>query len=164
MVEWGGVDLSDQLLQYFSFLSKSTKWSRKLLIHMFNLVILNVYILKKHYGCEKLTHNEYRDKIVKYLLAEGLKNYNIPLPPLISRRIGKYHKDEHNSKRLCEWHFPTCIPKGGAEKGRNLQGVGLFVVKYLGSIEGEKNFLLVRRLWKGFVCCAMFQNLSHTNK
>ena len=72
------VVMSDQLLHYFSFLRKSTKCSRKLLIQMFNLVILNVYILKKHYGCEKLTHNEYRDKIVKYLLAEGLKNYNIP--------------------------------------------------------------------------------------
>ena len=42
-------------------------------------------------------NNDYRDKIVKYLLAEGLKNYNIPLPPVISR-IGKYHKDEHDSK------------------------------------------------------------------
>ena len=35
----GGVDLSDQLLHHFSFLSKSIKWSRKLLIHMLNLVI-----------------------------------------------------------------------------------------------------------------------------
>ena len=43
---------------------------------------LNAYILNKHYGCEKLTHDEYRDKIVKYLLAEGLKNYNIPLSPV----------------------------------------------------------------------------------
>ena len=67
---------------------------------MFNLVILNVYILNKYYGCKELTHNEYQDKIVKYLLREGLKNYNIPLPPVINRRIGKY--DEHDSKRLCE--------------------------------------------------------------
>ena len=55
----GGVYLSDQLSHYFSFLrksTKSTKWSRKLLIHIFNLVILNAYILNKHYGCEKLTH------------------------------------------------------------------------------------------------------------
>ena len=58
----GRVDLSDQLLHYFSFLRKSTKWSRKLLIHMLNLVILNAYILNKHYGSEKLTRDEYRDK------------------------------------------------------------------------------------------------------
>ena len=69
----GGVDLSDQLLNYYSFLRKSSKWSQKLLIHLFNIVILNVYILNGHYGCEKLSHDEYRDKIVKYLLDEGLE-------------------------------------------------------------------------------------------
>ena len=46
----GGVDLSDQLLNYYSFLRKSTKWSRKLLIHQLNLLILNAYILNKNYG------------------------------------------------------------------------------------------------------------------
>ena len=35
---------------------------------------------------------------------------------MISRRIGKYHKDEHDSKRLCEWHFPSHIPKGEGRK------------------------------------------------
>ena len=33
----GWVDLSDQLLNYFTFLRKSTKWSWKLLIHLDNL-------------------------------------------------------------------------------------------------------------------------------
>ena len=50
----GGVDLSDQLLNYYSFLRKIMKWSRKLLIHLFNLVILNAYILNKHYGQTKV--------------------------------------------------------------------------------------------------------------
>ena len=50
----GGVDLSDQLLNYFSFLRKSTKWSRKLLIHLFNLVILNSYILNKKLWFQKI--------------------------------------------------------------------------------------------------------------
>ena len=64
---------------------------------------------------------KYIDKIVKYLLAERLKNYNIQLPLVISRRIGKYHKDEHDSKRLCEQHFPTRIPKGdGRKRGKEL--------------------------------------------
>ena len=46
----GGIDLSDQLLNYFTFLHKSTKWSRKLLIHLFNLIILNAYISNRHYS------------------------------------------------------------------------------------------------------------------
>ena len=37
----------------------------KLLIHLFNLILLNAYILNKHFGCQKLTHDEYQDKIVK---------------------------------------------------------------------------------------------------
>ena len=85
----GGVDLSDQLLNYYSFLRKSTKWSRKLLIHQLNLQILNAYILNKNYGCKKLTHDEYRDRIVKYLLGEGLKNYKIPLPLVLSKKNWK---------------------------------------------------------------------------
>ena len=95
----GGVDLSDQLLNYFSFLRKSTKWLRKLLIHLFNLVILNAHILNKHYGCVKLTQDEYRGYIVKYLVSEGLKCYKIPLPSIISKKLGKHNTDEHNRTR-----------------------------------------------------------------
>ena len=84
--QMGGVDLSDQLLNYYSFLWKSMKWSRKLLIHQLNLLILNAYILNKNYGCKKLTHDEYRDRTVKYLLGEGLKNYKIPLPLVLSKK------------------------------------------------------------------------------
>ena len=112
----GGVDLSDQLLNYHSFLQKSTKWSRKLLIHQLNLLILNAYILNKNYGCEKLTHDEYRDRIVKYLLGEGLKNYKIPLPPVLSKKIGKHHAGQNDKAHLCERHFPSAIPKG---EGKN---------------------------------------------
>ena len=103
--QMGGVDLSDQLLNYYSFLRKSTKWSRKLLIHQLNLLILNVYILNKNYGCKKLNHDEYRDRIVKYLLGEGLKNYKIPLPPVLSKKIGKHHAGENDKTCLFERHF-----------------------------------------------------------
>lgn len=112
----GGVDLHDQLLNYYSFLRKSLKWSRKLLIHLFNMVILNSYILNKYFGSEKLTHDEYRDKIVKHLLAKGLSCYRIPLPPVFSRRISGRHASEHEEKRLTERHFPTNIPVGEGRK------------------------------------------------
>ena len=82
------------------------------------MVILNSYILNKNYGCEKLTHDEYRDRIVKYLLEEGLKNYKIPLPPVLSKRIGKYHGPGHDKACLCERHFPSCILKGEGKKMR----------------------------------------------
>ena len=112
----GCVDLSDQLLNYYSLLWKCTKWSRKLLIHQLNLLILNAYILKKHYGCEKLSHDEYRDRIVKYILGKSLKNYKIPLPPVLSKRIGKHLVVEHEKACLCERHFLSCITKGEGKK------------------------------------------------
>ena len=112
----GGVDLSDQLLNYYSFLRKCMKWSRKLLIHLFNSVILNVYILNKHYSCKKFTYDEFRDHLVKYLIQEGLKPYKIPLPPVLSSKSGKYHVTDHNEKILSERHFLKYIPTGEGRK------------------------------------------------
>ena len=139
----GGVDLSDQLLNYYSFLHKSTKWSRKLLIHQLNLLILNAYILNKNYGCKKLSHDEYRGRIVKYLLGEGLKNYNIPLPPVLSKKIGKHNAVEHDKTRLCERHFPSAIPKGKGKK-RERPYRCCFVCSYI-----------------TVMCCPLLQNLPH---
>ena len=112
----GGVDLSDQLLNYFTFLRKSTKWSRKLLIHLFNLVILNAYILNRHYSSQKLTQDEYRDHLVKYLLREGLQCYSVPLPPVMSRKIGRNNILGHDTLRLKERHFITNIPAAEGRK------------------------------------------------
>ena len=58
----------------------------------------------------KLTQDEYRGYIVKYLVSEGLKCYKIPLPSIISKKLGKHNTDEHNSKRLNECHFISNIP------------------------------------------------------
>ena len=112
----GRVDLSDQLLNYYSFLRKSSKWSRKLLIHLSNLVLLNAYILNKRFCCQILTHDEYWDKIVKFLLDEGLKCYKIPLPPVISQRIARRNTEEEEKKHLTERHFITNVPAGEGRK------------------------------------------------
>ena len=112
----GGGDLSDQLPNYYSFLRKSSKWSQKLLTRLFNLILFNAYILNKHFGCQKLTHDEYRDKIVKYLLDEGLRCFKIPLPPVLSQRIARRNTEEEEKKRLTERHFITNIPAGEGGK------------------------------------------------
>ena len=138
----GGVDLSDQLLNYYSFLRKSTKWSRKLLIHQLNLLILNAYILNKNYGCEKLSHDEYRDRIVKYLLGEGLKNYNIPLPPVSSKR-------SENTMQL-NMIRPVCVRgisqvqslKERVKKEKGLPGAVLFVAISLAISSNRKEHLI----------------------
>ena len=48
-----GVDLADQFLQYYSFLHKSVKWSKKFFVHCLNMVILNAHILHEKYSDSK---------------------------------------------------------------------------------------------------------------
>ena len=65
-----------------------------------------------------ISHDAFKDRLIKFLIGEGLKSYNIPLPPVFSRNIGKYNEIEFQEKRLLERHFPTKIPaaEGGKRK------------------------------------------------
>ena len=69
----GGVDLSDQLMTYYSFLRKTSKWWRKLWIHILNMLVLNAYILNKKFGEKKLSHSDYREYIAGYLIRKANK-------------------------------------------------------------------------------------------
>lgn len=71
----GGVDLSDQLLTYYSFLRKTGKWWRKLWVHMLNMLVLNAYILNSKFGERKLNHSDYREYIAEYLIRQANKTY-----------------------------------------------------------------------------------------
>ena len=59
-----------------------------------------------------MAQDEYRDYMVKYLITEGLKCYKIPLPPVISKKIGRNNVEEYHCKRLHERHFISNIPAG----------------------------------------------------
>ena len=95
------------------------------------MCILNAHILNKNYGSKKLSHDEYRDRIIKHLISEGLKCYKIPLPPVLSRKIGRRNVLEAEEKRLTERHFPTNIPGGKGEEGKDLLGLASFVTSCL---------------------------------
>lgn len=41
----GGVDLSDQIVQYYDILRRCVKWWKKVFFHLFNLVLFDSYIL-----------------------------------------------------------------------------------------------------------------------
>ena len=44
-----GVDISDQYMSFHVALRKSMKWSTKLFFHIFNMIILNAYLLTGKY-------------------------------------------------------------------------------------------------------------------
>ena len=66
-----GVDLTDHFLQYYSFLCKSVKWSKKFFVHCLNMVILNAQIFHKEYSDSKIMHWQFRIQLVKHMLSNA---------------------------------------------------------------------------------------------
>ena len=64
-----GVDLADQFITNYNSNCKSNKWWRTLYFHMFDMLLLNAFILNKKYGTVKLKHFEFREYIANYLKA-----------------------------------------------------------------------------------------------
>lgn len=64
----GGVDLSDQLMVYYSFLRRTCKWWRKLWVHLLNMLILDAHILNKKFGDTKLSHSDFREHLAAWLI------------------------------------------------------------------------------------------------
>ncbi|XP_060553795.1 piggyBac transposable element-derived protein 4-like [Ruditapes philippinarum] len=106
----GGVDLSDQVVQYYEVLQKSMKWWRKLFLHMFNLMIVNSFILYKIYSEDekKKTHHDFRAEIIASLIQTAP---NAPRPKSGGRQTLE------PIDRLTGRHFSCAIePKPGAKK------------------------------------------------
>ena len=107
----GGVDLSDQINSYNSCLQKTTKWYCKLFFHLFNVCLINAYLLYKkfHTGEKKLDHHQFLISIVKSLL------YGAPIETLSK---GRKHVSEKPS-RLTGRHFVSKIPSTPGAKRKN---------------------------------------------
>jgi hypothetical protein len=100
----GGVDLNDQVLQYYEVIRKSVKWSTKLFFHLFNMMLVNAFVLFKKSGInvsnKKKAHMIFRQSVIKALLQES---EDLPLP-------GKRGRRAEPLSRLTERHFPSHIP------------------------------------------------------
>ena len=105
-----GVDLSDQYMSFHVALRKSMKWSRKLFFHLFNMVMLNSYLLNKKFGKRKMSKHDYIEYIANYLVDTGY-----PTLTCVPRRTF----NPSNVERLTERHFPKRIPL----RNGKLQGI-----------------------------------------
>ena len=89
-----GVDLSDQYMAFHMNLHKS----------IFNMVLLNAYILNKMYGSMKLSHSEYMEYIANYMIQSSLNSTTcVPSPNNLMCRLSQI--------RLSGRHFISQIPK-----------------------------------------------------
>ena len=98
-----GVDLSDQYLESYGFLRRTVKWWRKLFIHLFNMLILNGYVLNKKFGKSQMSHMVYREHIAQYLIKSALQKKTEPA----SYNLNPSAKD--TPIRLAGKHFPSQI-------------------------------------------------------
>ncbi|KAJ2954434.1 hypothetical protein O0L34_g2704 [Tuta absoluta] len=74
-----GIDLSDQMLSYYSALRKTLFWYKKLAIHIFEIYIHNACMIYNNQAYlprqEKLDALSFKDKVIEYLLGEKLAEY-----------------------------------------------------------------------------------------
>ncbi|KAL7386958.1 hypothetical protein ABVT39_016163 [Epinephelus coioides] len=85
----GGVDHSDQLIQYYSVQHKTYRWCWHLLYHFLDIATTNSYILNKELRKEKptmpeLTHKEFMETLVAELWEVPL---HIPPPKASDRHL-----------------------------------------------------------------------------
>ena len=97
-----GVDISDQYMSFHVALRKSMKWSRKLFFHIFNMIILNAYLLTGKYG-KKMTKQDFIEYIANYLIETGA-----PEATCMPQKATFYPP---SNIRLNERHFPKKIHK-----------------------------------------------------
>lgn len=114
----GGVDLFDQLLQYYSPRRKSKRWTNKFTIFILNSLLTNAYTLFKNYGSNTLSHldflrlvmSEFSDR-VKPKRNQQLNNMHL-IVELKSRRDCYFCKKNgirKATKFICETcRIPLC--------------------------------------------------------
>ena len=66
----GGVDLSDQMVTYYSFNHRTVKWWRRVFFHLIDTTIIIAYTLytESTQSARKLTHINFRIELAKGLL------------------------------------------------------------------------------------------------
>jgi len=102
-----GIDRSDQMVKYYSSPRKQSRWYKKVLFHLLDITVWNsFYIYKKHFGCDSMTFNEFRDILIKNMI-------NLPID-LTANQIfnAPKPKDPKNKRPMPEegQHYQEKIP------------------------------------------------------
>ena len=93
-----GVDKADQYTVYYSFIRKSRKWWRKLFFWLFEVTIVNSYILYRITTPNPSTHLHFRQSLVDALASRHLAT--APPRPRLSRPRKRRQLIPENPERL----------------------------------------------------------------
>ena len=125
----GGVDLNDQLRNYYTFSFKSRKFYRYIFIFLFHLSITNSFILTKHYSPVITVRNikEFREQLAMALIGtykSRKRSIHASVPSVSTKRptLSHFpHKASNDSMHRCyycshtlkqrkqtKWHCNDC--------------------------------------------------------
>ncbi|XP_058622801.1 piggyBac transposable element-derived protein 4-like [Onychostoma macrolepis] len=121
----GGVDLSDQLLQYYAAQHKTMKWYRKIFLHFLDIAANNAFILHKEL-LGSMTHDQFMEELIAELCGLSQKaapkqfsTDHVPVPgaqltsnvrriATVGRRICVHCKAVHGKKQQTPWKCQAC--------------------------------------------------------
>lgn len=110
----GGVDRSDQLMQYFAFTRKTLKAYKKVFFHLLHLCEVQAYILYKKNTDRPMLHRKFCAQLIKGLITSvDISNVSVP------GKRGRTSLDAENISRLTGRHFPIPIPPNEGAKRIN---------------------------------------------
>jgi len=96
----GFVDKGDRMANSYSINRRTWKWTKKLFFHLFDLAILNSYILFSSMGGKKISHSNFQDILLGNLLAQAGHELNVqrPIgrPPAATTQVIRF--EEHGRK------------------------------------------------------------------
>ena len=75
----GYVDKGDKMTNSYSINHCTWKWTKKLFFHLFDLAILNSYILFSSLGGKKISCSDFRNTLLGNLLVQAGQESNMPI-------------------------------------------------------------------------------------
>ena len=89
-----GIDWADQMVSYYDCLRKTTRWYKKIALHIFDIFLFSVLCLNSKYDVDKLFNLlKLRETIITDLIGDSLKE--IPW---------------NKTSNLSDGHYLTAIP------------------------------------------------------
>ena len=76
----GYVDKGDRMAETYSINRHTWKWTKKLFFHLFDLAILNSYILFSSLGGKKISLGDFRLTLMRNLVAQAGQEWNVRRP------------------------------------------------------------------------------------
>lgn len=108
----GGVDLSDQLIQYYSAQHKTMRWYRNLFFHFVDIATTNCYIIhKEHCQAQKtkpMTHKTFMEELIADLCGKPLRISSARAPaghlpvPIADVHVACHSAKATTGRKKCE--------------------------------------------------------------